>query len=75
MEDKNQEILVKLTKAVNLVYEQPRKLFIRQFFLGLFYGLGTTIGVAVVLALLGYFVKLLGGLPIIGDWVNSISDL
>lgn len=74
MDIKDEIVLSKLTKAIHLVYEHPKKLFFRQFLLGLFYGLGATIGVAIVIALVGYILELLGDIPLIGDWINRISN-
>jgi uncharacterized BrkB/YihY/UPF0761 family membrane protein len=73
MEQNDEVIIKRLTQAVSRVYESPHKLFLRQFLLGVFYGLGTTIGVAIVITLIGYLLKLLGGLPVIGNWLSGLS--
>lgn len=74
MENKDIEVLEKLTKAINRVYEKPILLHTRYFFLGISYGLGATIGVAIVLAFLAYALRAMGGLPVIGGWLNGLSQ-
>lgn len=41
--------------------------------MGLLSGLGATVGVAIVIALLGFLIRELGGLPVIGDWLNDVG--
>ena len=41
----------------------------RSFSLGLIYYLGATVGLAIFITLLGYFINLFGGLPIVGNWL------
>jgi len=74
METEDQKLLEKLTDAINHVYEKPTKIYVRYFFLGLFYGIGATVGAALLLAILGLLVKLFGGMPLIGDWLRAIFD-
>lgn len=52
--------------------KSPKKTFFFNFLRGTGFGLGTILGTALVLSLILYIVGLLGGLPIVGDYVNSI---
>lgn len=68
----------KLDQLVNIIdktYHHPGNLMWRSFVSGLLSGLGATIGVAVVLTLLGYLLRHLGGLPVIGQWLNDASQI
>ncbi len=72
-EEEKAEMLNRLALAVNTVYLRPKKLFARAFFMGIFSGLGATIGVAVVLALIGLIIKEFGGLPVVGQWITELG--
>lgn len=74
MEEEDKKILISLTQALKLIDQYPKKLFLRQFFLGLFSGLGATLGVTIVLAILSYLVHLLGGVPVIGQWFSRLGN-
>lgn len=54
-----------------------KKLFIRNFFSGIFKGVGISIGfyiiTAIVLILLNYIVKL--NIPVIGDYISDIVEI
>ncbi|MDD5731741.1 MAG: DUF5665 domain-containing protein [Patescibacteria group bacterium] len=52
--------------------KSPTKTFFFNFLRGTGFGLGTILGTAIVLSLILYIVSLLGGLPIVGDYVRSI---
>lgn len=67
--------LVDLTRAIQVAYGSKKYLFWRSFLAGLFSGLGATIGVAIVLAAIAYLVRHLGGLPVIGDWLNALGNI
>jgi|GEM_PF-1625675 len=41
---------------------------------GLYRGIGTTVGVGLAIVILGYLVVLLGGLPIVGNFINDINQ-
>ena len=47
----------------------------RSFFLGLFYYLGATVGLAIFIALLGFLINLFGGLPVVGNWLIDLGRL
>lgn len=52
--------------------KSPRKTFFFNFLRGTGFGLGTILGTAVILSLILYVVGLLGGLPIVGEYVRNI---
>ena len=54
--------------------ESSFKLFYKNFIGGIAWGLGATLGVALVLALLGSLLRFLGGLPIIGQFFAGIIE-
>jgi hypothetical protein len=74
MENKDIETIKKLVAAIYYVFDKPGKMYARSFFSGIAYGLGTTIGVALVLAMLVYILRYIGGLPVIGDWLRGVSQ-
>ncbi|MCC7543845.1 hypothetical protein IT415_04090 [bacterium] len=41
---------------------------------GFYRGVGTTLGIALVVVLIGYLVIILGGVPYIGDFIKSIDN-
>lgn len=59
------------------ITENKRKLFTRNFFSGIFKGVGVSIGfyiiTAIVLILLNYIVRL--NIPVIGDYISDIVEI
>ncbi len=74
-EKKSLASLDNLVSAIDKAYHQPKELAKRSFLYGLMSGLGATIGVAIVLALLAYLIRVLGGLPVIGQWLNELGRI
>jgi hypothetical protein len=66
--------LDRLVSAIDKAYHHPGPLVWRGFLVGLASGLGATIGVALVLALLGFILRELGGLPIVGEWLQGVGN-
>lgn len=62
-----------LTNAIEKTYGTTKALLLRSFLSGLFSGLGATIGVAVVVILIGYLVRHFGGLPVVGKVLNDLG--
>lgn len=52
--------------------KSPARTFFFNFLRGTGFGLGTILGTAVILSLILYIVGLLGGMPVVGDYVKSI---
>jgi hypothetical protein len=75
LNSQDQETLRKLLVAVDKTFHDKRALFTRSFLSGLFSALGATIGVAIVIAMVGFLVRQLGGLPVVGDWLNELGRI
>ena len=45
----------------------------KSFALGMATGLGATVGLAILIAILSLIVKGLGGMPVIGMWIGSLT--
>lgn len=69
----DQKILNRLSLAVEKFYGSYWRLIWRSFVGGLFYGLGATIGLAIVLVIIGFILQSLGVLPIIGEWFKDLN--
>lgn len=74
-EDEKSEHIVRLIAAIDKTYHHPGYLAGRGFLIGLASGLGATVGVALVVALVGLLIRQLGGLPIIGDWLIDLGRI
>ncbi len=72
--DNENKALETLAKNVEKIARGGMGIYFRYFFLGICYGLGATIGVALVLAVAGYVLRSLGVFSFIGDWINGIKD-
>lgn len=70
----NEKTLEKLLVAVERVYSSPVSLMKRGLLIGLFSGIGATIGAALIILLIGFLVRSLGGVPVLGDWLNALSN-
>lgn len=64
-----------LIAAIDKAYHNPGKLAARGFLMGLMSGLGATVGVAIVLAIIGLLIRQFGGIPVIGDWLNELGRI
>ncbi len=70
-EAKAEKKLEMLVRVLENLYPSTKDLIWKSFLKGVFIGLGTTIGVSVVLALLTYLFAYLKVLPILGDIINE----
>lgn len=61
----NNELLKKLIKTKSLSY---------RFLMGLAYGLGATLGVAVLLAIVGFILSKIQLVPVIGGWLSEVIN-
>ena len=57
-------------------YEQPRmtkkEIMTNNFLGGVFFGLGTTIGVSIILAILGFIATKINLVPYVGNFISDI---
>lgn len=72
--DNDSKALEKLAKNVDKLAGGGFGIYCRYFFLGICYGLGASIGVALVVTVIGYALRSLGGLPFVGEWINGLSQ-
>ena len=74
-EKTEQNHINRLIRAIDLTYHNPGRLMWRNFLGGLLSGLGATIGVAIVLGILGVLIREFGGLPVVGAWLNDLGQI
>ncbi|OGB73468.1 hypothetical protein A3K24_01240 [candidate division Kazan bacterium RIFCSPHIGHO2_01_FULL_44_14] len=63
------------SKALEKYYNSWGNLIARSFVGGLFTALGATVGLALVLYLIGFTLEKLGVLPVVGDFFARISEV
>jgi len=73
-EEYEQKQLERLLRAIERIYHRPGLLIWRAFLFGLASGIGGVIGAALIVTLLGYLIRLLGGPPAIGDWLSNVGS-
>jgi hypothetical protein len=74
MEEDNNKAIKTLAKNVEKLAGGGLGIYCKYFFLGVCYGLGATIGVALVLAIIGYVLRSLGVFSFVGDWVDVVKE-
>ncbi|KKU43820.1 MAG: hypothetical protein UX60_C0016G0007 [Berkelbacteria bacterium GW2011_GWA2_46_7] len=74
-EEKKSEHVERLIAAIDKTYHHPGYLAWRGFLIGLASGLGATVGVAIVVGIVGLLIRQFGGLPVIGDWLNDLGRI
>lgn len=74
-EKKSLTSLDNLVAAIDKAYHHPGQLAWRSFLSGLMSGLGATVGVAIIVLVLGFLIRQFGGLPVIGNWLNDLGQL
>lgn len=67
------EELISLDGVLEMI-DNPKKLFWLNFKSGFVRGFAGIIGAAVAILLIGFLVAQFGGLPLIGDFLKSISE-
>jgi hypothetical protein len=63
----------KLIQAIEGVYPSTKVLVWKSFLRGIFFGLGTTIGVSIVLAMLGFVITGLSELPFLREIILQMQ--
>lgn len=77
MEQTEKEIIKttkKLISALDVAYNKPGILFWSGFIRGVGYGLGATVGAALILITLSWLLRQLGGIPTFTGWVNQLNQ-
>lgn len=64
--------LAALDEVISLVGNKPRFIWLN-LVAGFLRGIGGVIGAALAIVLIGYIVSLLGGLPLIGNFIREIQ--
>lgn len=75
--DGDRNTLKSIAQTLLELSKNPRKLYFRQFLLGLSSGLGATFGVAIVIAGLSLILRQLQNLPLISnflEWLKGLSS-
>jgi len=62
-----------LISSINKFYPSTKQLIWRSFLQGVFVGLGTTIGVSIIIAILTYTISQLKLVPILKDIINQTN--
>ena len=65
--------LLSAEEFVNLLNDRWRFAWLN-FKAGIMRGIGLTLGVALVIVLLGYLVSAFGGIPVIGDFISAVNE-
>jgi hypothetical protein len=58
----------------NNIYQPLGKMLLHNFLGGVAWGLGTLIGVGIILAIFGFIISKIDLIPILGSWIVSISE-
>lgn len=74
MDTHQQNVIEHLVSAIDKVYLSKRHVLFRGFLYGVAYGMGATLGIALLLVLFGVIVHQLGGLPFIGQYLIDINQ-
>ena len=61
-------------KGGTAVYRSKGQLMLANFLGGISWGFGTVLGATLVVALVLYLLQALGGLPVIGSFINDVVD-
>lgn len=76
-EEKEQKLFKRkidiLIKSVDRIYPKMHNLIWRSFVHGLFFGLGTTIGLSIVLAIVAFILNQLKLIPGISNFINQAN--
>jgi hypothetical protein len=74
----NEQEIIKTTKrliaTLEVVYNKPGLLFWQGFIRGVGYGLGATIGAALVILFLSWLLQQFVGIPNFADWAKQLNQ-
>jgi ABC-type amino acid transport system permease subunit len=60
---------------MKVITPKLRNTFTHNFIGGIAWGLGVTVGLALIAYILSLLVNIFGGLPLVGDWLANIVDV
>jgi chromate transport protein ChrA len=72
-EQDSQKLISQLVNSIDKAYHRTGLLMWRSFLMGLMSGLGATVGVAIVITVIGLLIKEFGGLPVVGQWLGELK--
>ncbi len=61
-------------KSTEIYHKKLSEILIHNFFAGIMWGLGVTIGAAIVLAFGGFILSKINLIPFIGEYVKEIAE-
>jgi hypothetical protein len=75
--NEHQGVEDRLDRVIALIESQTKvsqRTLFRSFMHGVLVALGASIGITIVLAILGWILGVLGAFPIIGEWFIALGD-
>ena len=63
-----------MTQPHNRIHQSKKQMILNNFLGGIAWGLGVTIGLSIVLTVLGYIANNAGFVPIVGDFIVQIIE-
>jgi hypothetical protein len=66
--------LTTIDKGPYAVYRSKRQLMAANFLGGIAWGFGTVMGATILVALVLFLLQVLGGLPLIGSYINAFTE-
>ena len=73
-EEPSNRAAVAFTRIFERTYGNWKGIAARSFVSGIFTGLGATVGVAIVFVVVGYILKYLGVIPVVGTFFKQIDE-
>jgi hypothetical protein len=74
LDKETKKALNALVSAINNVYLDKKKLIIRSFISGIAYGLGITLGLAIVFVIIATILEYIIKVPILGTYVYPLAS-
>ena len=63
-----------MTQPHNRIHQSKRQMILNNFLGGIAWGLGVTVGLSIILALLGILMNAIGFVPVVGDFVIQVTE-
>ncbi|MBI4091801.1 MAG: hypothetical protein HY427_01185 [Candidatus Levybacteria bacterium] len=61
-------------EAHERINRSKKEIFVNNFIGGIAWGLGATVGLAIVLTIIGFLISKAGLVPIVGDFVANVNE-